>query len=120
MLERGLHATDKKENNDTNRPIPITQECDSVIEEVVKEGPKISFLTPRQFAGDALYHFVGCHIEIYSNNFVPTNLKDSIGNINVQILLEEVAGAGVVNPETGETITKYEKTALAILMSKYR
>jgi hypothetical protein len=105
----GVHATDKKENNHTSRPIRITQECDSVMEEGVKEGPKISFLTPRQFAANALYHVVGCHIESYSNNFVPMNLKDGIGNINVQIPFEEVGGAGVVNPETGDTLTDYEQ-----------
>jgi hypothetical protein len=43
------------------------------------------------------------------SNFVPDDLKDSIGSINMQIPLNEIAGAGVVNPETGETLTKYEQ-----------
>jgi hypothetical protein len=56
----GAQNTSEKENNDINRPIPITQECDSVI----GEGPKelttsrkscgIRNVTPKRFAKDAL------------------------------------------------------------------
>jgi hypothetical protein len=97
----GIPSTDEKENNDKNRPIPITQECDNVIEEEANDviGPKISFLIPRQFHTDALYYVVGHHNET-------DELKASIGSINMQIPLEEIAGAGVVNPETGEMLTE--------------
>jgi hypothetical protein len=96
------------------RPIPITQECDSVIEDVHKvshqpQSTGIRLLTPKTFSAHALYHMVGQHIESYTPSFVPEGYDDSIGNINMQIPLEEVAGAGVVNPETGETLTKYEQ-----------
>ena len=103
-----IPSTNEKGENDKSRLIPIIQECDSVIEEGANDviGPKISFLTPRQFQADALYHIVGRHIESYSSNFVPDELTTSIGSINMQIPLEEITWAGVVNPETGETLTK--------------
>jgi hypothetical protein len=61
------------------------------------------------FTNDALYHMVGNHIETYSGAYVPDELKNSIGYLNLQVPLDEVAGAGVVNPDTGETVTKYEQ-----------
>jgi hypothetical protein len=66
-------------------------------------------LAPKIFTNDALYHMVGNHIETYSGTYVPDELKNSIGHLNMQVPLEEVAGAGVVNPDTGETVTKYEQ-----------
>jgi hypothetical protein len=66
-------------------------------------------LAPKMFTNDALYHMVGNHIETYSSAYVPEELKNSIGHLNVQVPCEEVAGAGVVNPDTGETVTKYEQ-----------
>jgi hypothetical protein len=71
--------------------------------------PTIQILAPKMFTNDALYHMVGNHIESYSGAYVPDDLKNSIGHLNVQVPLEEVAGAGVVHPVTGETLTKYEQ-----------
>jgi hypothetical protein len=101
-------------SHEKNRPIPITQECDSVIEDVHKTSYQakttdIRVLAPKFFAPHALHHVVGRHIESYTPSFVPKGFDTNIGNINLQIPLEEVAGAGVVNPETGETLTKYEQ-----------
>jgi hypothetical protein len=111
----GPKNTNEKENNDSNRPIPITQECDSVVEKLKPEisQPKqpcgLKSVTPKRFAKDALYHMIANHVESYSSAFVPEDLKDGIGSINMQVPLEEMMGAGVVNPETGETLTKYEQ-----------
>jgi hypothetical protein len=109
------HTTDEKNNNDINRPIPITQECDSVI----GEGPKklstnkkscgLRNVTPKRFARDVLYHTIANHVENYSSVFVPKGMEEEIGSINMQVPIEECMGAGVVNPKTGETLTKYEQ-----------
>jgi hypothetical protein len=107
--------TSNENSNDGDRPIPITQECDNVIEppsknrSPTKNQERIQIMAPKTFHTDALYHVVGRHIETYSSAYVPDEFKENIGNINVQVPLEEIAGAGVVNPETGETLTKYEQ-----------
>jgi hypothetical protein len=110
-------GTSAENSNDGDRPIPITQECDNVIEieptitstSQTKKQETIRIMAPKPFHADALYHVVGRHIETYSSAYVPDEFKENIGHINVQVPLEEIAGAGVVNPETGETLTKSEQ-----------
>jgi hypothetical protein len=41
--------------------------------------------------------------------YVPSRFDRKNEDSTSDIPLEEIAGAGVVNPETGETLTKYEQ-----------
>lgn len=95
-----------------DKPMPITQEMDSVIEVVAKPynvDMPVHVVAPRTFPAATLYHVVGTHIEQCHPCFIPQNMAQAHEQLNLQVPLEEVAGAGVVNPETGETITKYDK-----------
>ena len=71
----------------------------------------VSFVYPRHlgFHAHALYHVVGKHIADQSRTFIPTNLEHCDATFQMDIPLEMVANAGVVNPDTGETLTKYEQ-----------
>ena len=51
-----------------------------------------------------MYHVVGTHISHCNSNFIPQHFSRN----NQHIQMAEFAGAGVVNPEKGETIKKYE------------
>eukprot|EP00804_Cyclotella_cryptica_P015695 CCRYP_018924-RA/>CCRYP_018924-RA protein AED:0.15 eAED:0.15 QI:0/-1/0/1/-1/1/1/0/1314 len=74
------------------------------------------------FHPTALYHTIGNHIANQAMAFIPAKLTQANAQLNVDIPLEAVANAGVVHPETGETLTKYEQLlkvpALQLIWSK--
>eukprot|EP00804_Cyclotella_cryptica_P019007 CCRYP_006480-RA/>CCRYP_006480-RA protein AED:0.25 eAED:0.14 QI:0/0/0/1/1/1/2/0/936 len=73
--------------------------------------PRTSIQYPRHMGihRNALYHVVRTHVENQTSAFIPRRMEDRHKQLQMEIPLEAVANAGVVNPENGETLTKYEQ-----------
>eukprot|EP00804_Cyclotella_cryptica_P000232 CCRYP_016186-RA/>CCRYP_016186-RA protein AED:0.54 eAED:0.47 QI:0/0/0/0.5/1/1/2/0/183 len=132
IYQKGHTVTALKPNDDDPH---LVSDCESSNDEddneemycsisPTKPPHRACFHTPRRlgFHPNALYHAVGHHIANHTTAFILGHLEKANSQLHVEIPLEAVANAGVVNPETGETLTKYEQLlkvpALNIIWSK--